>query len=51
MNSMISIPREALAQLLQASGSPLTPEQYLATLPELNMFKKYKSRATAGSDQ
>ena len=45
MNPLISIPREALAELLRASGSPLTPEQYLATLPELVTYKKYPGRA------
>jgi len=45
MNHLVSIPREALAELLRASGSPLTPEQYLASLPELNTFSKYANRA------
>ena len=45
MNHLVSIPREALAELLRASGSPLTPEQYLASLPEVNTFAKYASRA------
>ena len=49
MNSLISIPREALAELLQAVGSPLTPEQYIASLPETGLFKKYKSRAWAAA--
>jgi hypothetical protein len=49
MNPLVSIPRDALAALLQASGSPLTPEQYLATLPEFSVYKKYKSRAVAAA--
>jgi hypothetical protein len=47
MNSFISVSREALAQLLQATGSPLTPEQFAASftppLPPLN--PKYPARA------
>jgi len=49
MKPTISIPREALVQLLQASGSPLTPEQYVASLPEVSEFKKYPSRARAAA--
>jgi hypothetical protein len=49
MNPLISIPREALAELLRASGSPLTPEQYLASLPELGAAKKYPGRAKAAA--
>jgi hypothetical protein len=49
MNPLISIPREALAELLRASGSPLTPEQYLASLPESGAFKKYPGRAWAAA--
>jgi hypothetical protein len=49
MNPLISMPREALAELLKASGSPLTPEQYLASLPELGAFKKYSGRAKASA--
>jgi len=47
MKPLISIPREALAELLRASGSPLTPEQYLASLAELDIYKKYNGRAWA----
>jgi hypothetical protein len=47
MNPFISIPRQALAELLKTCGSPLTPEQYVASLPELSTFKKYPSRAWA----
>jgi hypothetical protein len=47
MNPLIPIPREALAELLRASGSPLTPEQYAASLAELDIYKKYNSRAWA----
>jgi hypothetical protein len=49
MNPLISIPRDALADLLRASGSPLTPEQYLASLPESGIYRKYKSRALAAA--
>jgi len=49
MNRFISIPREALAELLRASGSTLTPEQYLASLPELSTYKKYPGRAKAAT--
>src|ERR1035441_9965697 len=49
MNPLISIPREALAELLRASGSPLTPEQYAASLPELGATKKYPGRARASA--
>jgi hypothetical protein len=49
MNPLISIPREALAELLRASGSPLTPEQYLASLPDLSTYKKYPGRAKAAT--
>ena len=47
MDRFVSVPREALAELLKASGSPLTPEQYLAALPEFGEFKKYAGRAKA----
>jgi hypothetical protein len=49
MNRLISIPREALAELLRAAGSPLTPEQYLASLPDLGVYKKYPGRAWAAA--
>jgi hypothetical protein len=49
MNPRISIPREALAELLRAAGSSLTPEQYVASLPELGIYKKYASRAWAAA--
>ena len=49
MNPLISIPREALAELLRASGSPLTPEQYAASLAELDIYKKYPGRAKAAA--
>jgi hypothetical protein len=45
MNPFFSIPREALAELLKNSGSPLTPEQYAASLPQVDIFKKYAARA------
>jgi hypothetical protein len=49
MNPLISIPREALAELLRASGSPLNPEQYVASLPELGVYKKFPGRAKAAA--
>jgi len=49
MEQMISIPRRALAELLQASGSPLSPEEYLASLPDVNAYKKYAGRAKAAA--
>ena len=47
MNRFVSIPREALAELLKTAGSPLTPEDYLASLPEFGEFRKYASRTSA----
>ena len=49
MNRLIPIPREALAELLRASGSPLTPEQYVASLSEMDTYKKYAGRAWAAA--
>ena len=49
MNSMITIPREALAELLRSAGSPLTPEQYVASLPAVDIVKKYASRVRASA--
>jgi hypothetical protein len=46
---LLPIPRAALAQLLRDAGSPLTPEQYLASLPTMNIVKKYESRANASA--
>jgi hypothetical protein len=45
MKNLLSIPREALAELLQAAGSPLTPEQYLASLAASGPSVKYRNRA------
>jgi hypothetical protein len=47
MEPPIPVPRQALAELLRAAGSPLTPEQYVASLSPLEAFKKYPSRAKA----
>lgn len=47
MTPLISIPRDALAELLRASGSSLTPEQYVASLPDVGVYEKYASRAWA----
>jgi hypothetical protein len=50
MKPLVSIPREKLAELLQASGSFLTPEQYLASLPpQIDEFRKYPGRAWAAA--
>jgi hypothetical protein len=49
MKPLISIPRDALAELLRAAGSPLTPEQYVASLPETGTYKKYPGRAWAAA--
>jgi len=52
MNPYITIPRESLVELLRSAGSPLTPEQYLASLQqhqELSPFRKYRSRAVAAA--
>jgi len=49
MNPLITIPRDALAELLRAAGSPLTPEQYMASLPDLGAYKKYPGRAWAAA--
>jgi hypothetical protein len=46
MDRFLSIPRDALAALLKASGSTLSPEAYLASLSEVQ-FKKFASRAVA----
>lgn len=46
-NGFISIPREALAELLKASGSALTPEEYVASLEQGNIYSRYPSRARA----
>jgi hypothetical protein len=45
MNPYLSIPRDALAELLRASGSPFTPEQYLALLAPVSVNTKFTSRA------
>jgi len=52
MNPYITIPRESLAELLRNAGSPLTPEQYLASLQQVQQaspFRKYRSRAVAAA--
>ena len=45
MKPTVNIPREKLAELLQASGSTLTPEEYTAALPGTGAFVKFPSRA------
>ncbi len=45
MKTSYLIPREALASLLQATGSAMTPEQYVASLVDANAFRKYPSRS------
>jgi hypothetical protein len=49
MNPFLSIPREALAELLRATGSPLTPEQYLESHPDVIAYGKFPSRANAAA--
>ncbi len=49
MKPTINIPREKLAELLQASGSTLTPEEYTAALPGTGAFVKFPSRARAAA--
>ena len=49
MANLISIPRQALADLLAAAGSNLTPEQYLASLPDMGVYKKYASRTVTAA--
>lgn len=51
MKSFIAIPREALAELLRAAGSPLTPEEFVASLPQpdLALYRKYPGRAVAAA--
>jgi hypothetical protein len=44
------MPREKIAELLQASGSTLTPEEYLASLPApAAAFEKYPGRERAAA--
>lgn len=48
MNPFVTIPRESLAELLRNSGSTLTPEEYVASLNEVqsdSAYRKYRSRA------
>lgn len=47
MNPYITIPREALVALLRSAGSPLTPEEYVASLPlpDAVLYRKYANRA------
>jgi hypothetical protein len=49
MKPSIHLPREKIAELLQASGSTLTPEEYAASLPRLEAFAKYPGRAHAAA--
>jgi hypothetical protein len=49
MENMITIPRQALVELLRASGSTLTPEQYLASLPDARTTQKYAGRTSASA--
>jgi hypothetical protein len=46
---LLSIPRQALADLLAASGSTLTPEEYLASLTDLTTHQKYRGRVSASA--
>jgi hypothetical protein len=49
MKPFISVPRQALADLLHTSGSPLTPEQFVAALPDTGAYRKYPGRAWAAA--
>ena len=49
MKPSINMPRDKIAELLQASGSTLTPEEYLASLPPVAGFPKYPARARAAA--
>jgi len=51
MNPYITIPREALVALLRSAGSPLTPEEYVASLPlpDAVLYRKYANRAWAAA--
>jgi hypothetical protein len=49
MGAFVSVPKEALAELLRSSGSTLTPEEFLASLPETGDMRKYASRARAAA--
>jgi hypothetical protein len=53
MDRMVTIPREALAELLRAAGSPLTPEEYLASVTGAvatpDQFPKYRGRRIAAA--
>jgi len=47
MDRFVSIPYDALTALLKASGSTLTPDQYLATFITVDPYRKFRGRATA----
>jgi hypothetical protein len=49
MKPSIHLPREKIVELLQASGSTLTPEEYAASLPPVQAFTKYPGRARAAA--
>jgi len=51
MPPYIAIPRDALVELLRAARSPLTPEQYVASLtpPEMGDYRKYPGRVVAAA--
>jgi hypothetical protein len=49
MKPTVNIPREKLVELLQASGSTLTPEEYTAALPGTGAFAKFPGRARAAA--
>lgn len=49
MKPSIHLPREKIAELLQASGSTLTPEEYAASLPPDRTFENYPGRARAAA--
>jgi hypothetical protein len=49
MKPSLNISREKLAELLHASGSNLTPEEYTASLSGTGGFEKFPSRARAAA--
>jgi hypothetical protein len=49
LSPLVSVPRDALAQLLQAAGSTQTPEEFVAALPEIAAHQKYAARASAAA--
>ncbi len=49
LSPLLFVPRDALAQLLQAAGSAQTPEEFVAALPQIEAYGKYAARASAAA--